>query len=338
MGADARLAFGPRRLAVRPRPCRSPAGRRAMTRKAVEVAAGVLLREDSCYLLGQRAPDAVYAATGSFPAARSSWRESGAGSGPRLDEELGIPRHAAAALAVPRAPLRACPSPALPRVAAWEGELADQVPGALAWVRRGPRAPMLPANGPILKAPAPAAHDGHHQAAEIGVEVSSTRSSVRSRRPAPGAGARGDPAEDARGPSRARRLARVRAHGGLLVVNEDEALARPHRRRRRASAGAPADGVQERLDFPWVGTSCHDRAELERAAAHELDYALLGPVQPTLTHPARRDGLGRFASTAAGLPLPVFALGGLAADDMGVRAMPARTASPRSRAIWRPRD
>ena len=60
--------------------------------------------------------------------------------------------------------------------------------------------------------------------------------------------------------------------------------------------------VQARPDFPWVGASCHDRTELERAAALELDYALLGPVQPTLTHPGQA-GMGweGFASTAAGL-------------------------------------
>ena len=38
-----------------------------MTRKLVDVSAGVLLRPDGCYLLGQRAQDTVYAGYWEFP-------------------------------------------------------------------------------------------------------------------------------------------------------------------------------------------------------------------------------------------------------------------------------
>jgi 8-oxo-dGTP diphosphatase len=76
-----------------------------------------------------------------------------------------------------------------------------------------------------------------------------------------------------------------------------------------ASAARPA--------FGWVGASCHNRAELEHAASLGLDYVLLGAVKRTTSHP---DGpvLGweGFAALAAGLPLPVFALGGLGHEDM----------------------
>ena len=62
-----------------------------MTRKRVEVAAGVLLREDGCYLLGQRAPDTVYAGYWEFPGGKVEPGESPAQALIReLDEELGI--------------------------------------------------------------------------------------------------------------------------------------------------------------------------------------------------------------------------------------------------------
>jgi 8-oxo-dGTP diphosphatase len=72
-----------------------------------------------------------------------------------------------------------------------------------------------------------------------------------------------------------------------------------------------------RPDFLWVGASCHSRAELERAAALELDYAVLGAVRETPTHPGQAalgwDGFGRLA---AALSIPVLALGGVSRADM----------------------
>jgi 8-oxo-dGTP diphosphatase len=197
---------------------------------------------------------------------------------------------------------------------------------------------MLPANGPILKALRLPRTMGITQAAEIGVEVQ-----LDALERALSGGLRLVQVREATLPDAAREafaraaLARVRAHGGLLVVNEDEVLARRigadgvHLPARRLMA------VQARPDFPWVGASCHDRAELERAAALALDYALLGPVLPTLTHPGQAGmGWDGFAATAAGLPLPVFALGGLAPDDMERARDAGAHGIAAIRAIWRP--
>jgi 8-oxo-dGTP diphosphatase len=51
---------------------------------------------------------------------------------------------------------------------------------------------------------------------------------------------------------------------------------------------------------------------LQRAASLELDYALLGPVLPTPTHPESA-GLGwaEFSRLIGGNTLPVLALGGM---------------------------
>lgn len=66
-----------------------------------------------------------------------------------------------------------------------------------------------------------------------------------------------------------------------------------------------------------LGASCHDAAQLARAAELDLDYALLSPVKPTLTHPdAVPLGWPRFAELVDPVPLPVYALGGLTQGDL----------------------
>jgi len=61
-----------------------------------------------------------------------------------------------------------------------------------------------------------------------------------------------------------------------------------------------------------VGASCHDAGQLVHAARLGLDYALLSPVLPTLTHPeAAPLGWRAFADLVDPVPLPVYALGGL---------------------------
>jgi len=119
------------------------------------------------------------------------------------------------------------------------------------------------------------------------------------------------------------------------VVNDDMELARL----------AKADGLHlparrlaeldERPDFEWVGASCHTRAELEKTAALGLDYAVLGNVKPSLSHPERAPlGWEAFGGMIGKLPLPVFALGGLATSDV----IDARTAGAHGiaaiRSIW----
>jgi 8-oxo-dGTP diphosphatase len=110
---------------------------------------------------------------------------------------------------------------------------------------------------------------------------------------------------------------RVHASGGMVLVNGDEQLAR-----RIGADGVhlPAQalmGARQRPQFEWCGASCHDVAELARAAELGVDFAVLGPV---LEKPDRPDlpgiGLQRFGDLAGGCPLPVFALGGMRMSDL----------------------
>jgi len=82
----------------------------------------------------------------------------------------------------------------------------------------------------------------------------------------------------------------------------------------RSLAGLSARPVPDSL---WFGASCHDVEELEAARVAGADYAFLGPVQPTASHPGA-PGLGWAAFTAAVEPLamPVYAIGGLGPQDL----------------------
>ncbi|BES72666.1 Nudix family hydrolase [Marinobacter nanhaiticus D15-8W] len=62
----------------------------------------------------------------------------------------------------------------------------------------------------------------------------------------------------------------------------------------------------------WLGVSCHSADELAHAARLGADFATLGPVMATASHPgAATLGWVAFGDSVAGATLPVYALGGL---------------------------
>lgn len=291
-------------------------------KKRVEVAAGVITRPDGSFLLGQRAPDTFYPGYWEFPGGKVEAGETAEQALVReLDEELGI--------------RVTCIRPWIMRehryehahvrlhffeVTSWEGEINDHVHSALAWehVHRPVVGPMLPANGPILKALRLPRWMGITHALDIGTEVQLARLDA--------ALERGLRLVQVREPGMPRAelasfaatvIRRAREYGALVVINQDSGLAHelgadgvhlPSHELRRATV---------RPAFEWVGASCHCRAELERAAELGLDYALLGAVRPTLTHPERETlGWQAFAELVRELPIPVLALGGLGEADM----------------------
>lgn len=67
----------------------------------------------------------------------------------------------------------------------------------------------------------------------------------------------------------------------------------------------------------WFGASCHDVAQLARARELGADYAVLGPVQATPTHPGTPPlGWAGFAALARNAGLPVYAIGGVGPQDL----------------------
>jgi 8-oxo-dGTP diphosphatase len=71
---------------------------------------------------------------------------------------------------------------------------------------------------------------------------------------------------------------------------------------------------------PWrtglIGASCHNLDELKQAQRLGVDYALLSPVLPTASHPEQQ-GIGwhRFAQWVEQVDFPVYALGGMTAEQ-----------------------
>lgn len=62
----------------------------------------------------------------------------------------------------------------------------------------------------------------------------------------------------------------------------------------------------------WVAASCHCAAELAQATVIDVDFAVLGPVLATATHPeASPMGWAQFQALVERAPFPVFALGGM---------------------------
>jgi 8-oxo-dGTP diphosphatase len=305
-----------------------------------QVAAAVILRPDGAFLLGQRAQDTFYAGYWEFPGGKVEKGETPREALVReLREELEIEVLAATPWIVrehvyEHAHVRLN----FFRVTAWRGEIKDHVHAALSWQRVGSIdvAPMLPANAPVLAALRLPDFYGISHAGEIGVEAQ-----LAALDRALGRGLRlvqlREPALDAprRETFAAAAVALCRRHGARVLINGDADLAH----------AACADGVHLRADqlmaidarpaCALVAASCHTRAELERAAALGVDFAVLGPVMATATHPGRAGiGWDEFARLAAGLPLPVFALGGLTREDLAAAQAAGAHGIAAIRAAW----
>ena len=291
-------------------------------KKIVHVAAAVITRPDGSFLVGQRAADTFYPGYWEFPGGKVE-----AGETPRealireLHEELDMEvLEAWPWLTREHVYEHAHVNLHFFEVPAWKGEIRDHVHAALSWQRADAMTvePMLPANGPILKALRLPRTMGITHAGEIGVAAQLARLDT-----ALAGGLRlvqireAGLAADERTAFAEAVVLRCRAVGALVVVNDDMELAR---RTKADGLHLPAcrlAELDERPDCEWVGASCHNRAELEKAAALGLDYALLGNVKPTLSHPERAPlGWEAFAGMIGQLPLPVLALGGLAASDL----------------------
>ncbi|NOZ10658.1 MAG: Nudix family hydrolase [Gammaproteobacteria bacterium] len=78
--------------------------------------------------------------------------------------------------------------------------------------------------------------------------------------------------------------------------------------------GPKLDAMGQRpiADSLWLSASCHNEAELAKACALGVDFAVLSPVLPTQTHPgAKTLGWEGFHGLIKDIPMPVYALGGM---------------------------
>lgn len=317
----------------------------ASNERWIEVAAAVIERADGSFLLAQRPAGKVYDGWWEFPGGKVESGEAVAHAlGRELVEELGVEVLSAypwicRTFRYPHGNVRLH----FFRVTQWRGEPRSREGQAFAWQTLPDLtvSPILPANGPILASlamplvmgvtPAGARDAGAGFLLDLDHALSQGLRLVQIR--AHGASS-ADRVEFARAV-----LPRAHAAGAKVILNGtvDEALA----------AGAEGlhltasalRNLEARPDLTLVGASCHDAAELDRAESLGLDYAVLGAVRPTATHPGGASlGWGGFASLVAGRTLPVYAIGGLSPADLH----DARTAGAHGiaciRGAWPPGD
>ncbi|MDB5924289.1 MAG: mutator MutT protein [Betaproteobacteria bacterium] len=292
------------------------------SRRRIEVAAAVLQREDGSFLLAQRPADKVYAGYWEFPGGKIEHGETAPDALAReLHEELGVQvtryypwitrdydyEHAAVRLR-------------FYRVTGWSGALHGREGQRFAWQRTNALtvSPVLPANGPILRAIALPTFYGISNAGQVG-----THTFLRNFKLALQAGLRLvqlrektlAPGELAQLITEA--LALARPYGASVLLNGDESVAATFGMDGVHLSAARLMRLDSRPNVSFVGASCHDARELTRAAELGLDFVLLGPLQETPTHPGGGTlGWNHFEALVADYPLPVYAIGGLTKGDL----------------------
>ncbi len=292
--------------------------------KIVDVAAAVLQRPDGFFLLAQRPAGKIWAGYWEFPGGKLEQGESAHEALVReLHEELGIEVRTAypwltRVFTYPHATVRLH----FFRVTAWSGELHPHEGQQFSWQLPTSVlvAPILPANAPILRALELPTLYAISNVSELGEEAFLARLQIKL-----DAGLRliqlreKHLARDELEELAQRVVLMAHRYGAKVLLNGDVVLAQQ----------VGADGVQlissqlaelsERPNVAWCGASCHNAEELRRVEALGGDFAVLSPVLPTQSHPGLPHlGWESFTAMLAGASIPVYALGGLAEDDMSV--------------------
>lgn len=293
-----------------------------VSRAIVRVAAAVVYRGNGDVLLAQRPAGKPYSGYWEFPGGKLEHDETPRAALAReLAEELNIRvRRATPWLVSEFVYPHAHVELNFFRVFAWAGKLSGRDGQAFAWQTPGDFsvAPLLPANSRILDALRLPPIYGITRASDVGEEEFLARSQRALERGLKLIQLREKAWPSSRRDAFAvRLLAQARDHGAQVLVNGTAADAM-----RLGCAGvhwtaATLTSAHSRPAGMRVAASCHTQEDLLRASRLDLDFALLGPVLATPTHPdAIPLGWDRFAAMVAGTRLPVFALGGLSAKDL----------------------
>lgn len=288
----------------------------------VDVAVAVLVREDGAVLLAMRPVGKVYAGYWEFPGGKVEPGEAiEAALARELMEELGIVVKVAFPWIVrefvyPHATVRLH----FFRIIEWQGDPQPVEHQAMSWKQPDhvDLSPLLPANGPVLKGLQLPDEYAITDAASLGIEAFLLRLEHRLANGLRLVQVR----EKSLSPEMLKQftgkvVAMAKRTGARVLVNADMELARL----------AGADGVHltadqltratTRPELAWCGASCHSIADLRKAESLGVDFAVLGPVQATASHPgAAAMGWSAFRSMVAGASVPVFALGGLMRGDL----------------------
>ena len=291
-------------------------------RAPVDVAVGVLIRPDRRFLMASRPAGKPYASHWEFPGGKVEANETVATALAReLHEELGIELGTAYPWVVrvfdyPHARVRLH----FFRIFDWRGELRAREHQDFGFFSIGtlPNGPLLPATVPVLRWLGLAPMYAISAAYQLGRETFLRRLDLALRRGLKLIQFREPALDDADAAVLFNEvLVRVRAAGAMLLINS----------RHSRSLWESADGVhltaadlatlERRPDLQWVSASVHSTAEIEHAGHLQLDFVMLGAIRSTTTHPCRAPlGWDAFASMISHSSVPVYALGGMRADDL----------------------
>jgi len=290
--------------------------------RRIEVVAAILINESGQFLLAQRPVGKAYAGYWEFPGGKVERGETAHEAlGRELHEELGI-RVVTAYPWLTRDHDYAHAAVRLHfyRVLKWAGELQGREQQDFAWQTSGDInvAPLLPANGPILRALELPSIYGISCAGEFGRTIFMQKLE-----------------RALRGGLRLIQVREKQLNADDLRTFADEVITVSRRYGARVVLNGPtgiagqvhADGLHltsrqlmsaaRRPACSWCGASCHNVEELERARELGLDFVVLGPVNMTPSHPnAVPLGWPRFSQLIRDYPLPVYALGGMRAADL----------------------
>jgi 8-oxo-dGTP diphosphatase len=294
------------------------------TTTPVAVVAAILRDARGRILLSRRTADRDLAGLWEFPGGKVEPGESATDALAReLHEELGISIGATTPLiAVPHAYAHKRIRLDVHEVASFEGRARGLEAQALAWVapERLARYAMPAADRPVVAAllqpdrylitPEPEADDGEFLAR---IEAALLDGVRRFQLRVP----RVDAARQVRLAQACRTLAL--RHDAQLLLNG--ALAEAAALARELGVGLHLTAAQVRGDLAYgdlpLAASCHDADELRLAQERGCEFAVLGPVAPTATHPgASALGWNAFARLREQVALPLYALGGLSRGDL----------------------
>ena len=288
----------------------------------IDVAVAILIRADGRALLAQRPAGKVYGGWWEFPGGKIEPGEATAHALAReLHEELGVEAERAypwitRVFTYPHATVRLH----FFRVLAWRGEPHGREGQAFAWqdLRALTVGPVLPANGPVLKSLALPTEYAISNASEVGEPRFLSALEVRL-----AAGLRLVQVREKAMPrdglaALARHVvAAAERRGAIVLVSGDAALAREVGAHGVHLTAQQLADASARPALDWVGASCHSAAELRRAEALGVDFAVCGPVGATPTHAGVPTlGWGGFEACMRDAAIPVFALGGMRRTDL----------------------
>jgi 8-oxo-dGTP diphosphatase len=303
-----------------------------MPEKIIDVAVGVLLRPDGTVLLGNRPADKPWPGWWELPGGKLEPGESVMQALAReLREELGIHIHTATPWvtyvhAYPTTTVRL----AFCRVTGWDGEPQGLEGQLLSWVPLSdaldvPK--LLPATYPPLRwlhlpevyaissAGSPQGLTAFKQRLTQGLQEGVRL--LQWREP----GWPDGPSSASLKQAFEEVLAQCHAAGARVVVNSVHPAAWWAQSDGVHLRATDAQSLSARPEMPsghLVGVSTHNLPELQHARRLEADFAVLGPVLPTASHPGS-PGIGwdefRRLNQQAGLP--VYALGGQSVDTLG---------------------